>query len=107
MNLKAIAVAAAVCVPCVDWTRFTGYVKKVDLHLSTVTIQLKGGDKDIIIVPVDYQVKIESKGKQVQGLKDLSLDEPITLLRVPSDPAPSAVEDMSGMAPPEPMQRGR
>jgi hypothetical protein len=96
---KAILLAAVVaCTPCIEWTRFSGIVKAVNLKSSTVTIQLKGGD--LVTIPVDYQVRLHEKRDELRGLKDLVLDEKVTLLRVPSDPLPPSTEDTTGMAQP-------
>ena len=89
--------AVITCAACIDWTRFVGTVKAVNLKSSTVTIQLKGGD--LVTIPVDYQVKLQEKDGELRGLKNLVLDEKVTLLRVPAEPP--APEDMTGMAQPE------
>jgi hypothetical protein len=97
---KAILLAAAVaCTPCIDWTRFSGIVKAVNLKSSTVTIQLKGGD--LVTIPVDFQVSLQEKHDELRALKDLKLDETVTLLRVPRDAPPAVPEDTTGMAQPE------
>lgn len=89
--LTILVVAACVCV---EWTRFTGTVKSVDLKKSTVTIQIKGGD--ILTIPVDYQVKIIEKHDESRDLKHLELDEKITLINTPSDqPKQESFEDMN------------
>jgi hypothetical protein len=105
MNLKALTLAAAVCVPCVEWTRLAGTVKNVNLRDSTVTIQNKDGD--LLTIPIDYQVSIVEKHDEIRTMKSLKLDEKITLTRVQSD---KPKEDTDGLAPPEhpePPPRGR
>ncbi len=101
--MKKLFVAAAVCAACVDWTRFTGTVKVINLQTSTVTIQTKSGD--YVRVPVDYQIKMFGKKEEVLELKNLHLDEEITLLRVPADAPPP--QDTTGMALPEASQKGK
>jgi hypothetical protein len=96
--MNKFSVALIACVACIDWTRFSGTVKSVNLKAATVTIQLKGGD--IITIPVDYQVVLTNKDHEVlRGLKSVSLDDKITLTRTEAAPPPA--EDMTGMAQPE------
>lgn len=81
----------------VDWTRFTGKVKAVNLKASTVTIQNAEGD--LFTVPVDYQVNvIIGKGKNAasKGLKDVTLDDRITLIRTPAE---KPKDDVEGLVP--------
>ena len=80
---------------CVEWVRFTGTVKAINMKVSSVTIQNRDGD--LVMVPIDYQVKIMDKGGDLRSLKDLQLDQKVTLLRVPSEPAP----EEPGLALPE------
>ncbi len=65
-----------------DWTRFSGTVKSINLKASTITIQNKDGD--LFTIPVDYQVKIID-GKAIKRLQDISLDNKVTLIRTPSE----------------------
>ncbi len=106
MKIKTILLAAAVCVPCVEWTRLSGTVKGINLKSSTVTIQNR--DEDLLTIPIDYQVTMMEKHQELRSLKTLHLDEKITLLRVPAE---APIEDTSGMAPPErvpePSQHGQ
>lgn len=102
MRIKAIVLAAAVCIPCVEWTRLSGTVKGINLKASTITIQNRDGD--LMTIPVDYQVTMMEKHDEMRSLKTVHLDEKVTLLRVPAD---APVEDTSGMAPPEPTQHGQ
>jgi len=81
--MKHLLLAAAViCSPCIDWTRFSGTVKAVNLKDSTVTIQNKDGD--LITIPIDYQTKITERRGELKGLAALELDEKVTLIRRPS-----------------------
>lgn len=64
---------------CVDWTRFKGTVKAVNLKDNTVTILNRDGD--LLTIPVDYQVTILDKSGDTRALKDLQLDQKITLTR--------------------------
>lgn len=95
LALWTIGVTLA-CSPCVEWTRFEGRVKAVNLRASSVTIQNRDGD--LITIPIDYQVKIIEKHDEQRGLKDLVLDEKIILTRVPAE-APQ--QDSEGLAPPQ------
>lgn len=100
-NLFSWLLVAVVCVQCVEWTRLTGKVKGINLKESAVTIQMKDGD--LLVVPIDYQVKIVNKHDELRGLKQLELDEKVTLIRVPAD---KPVEDTEGLVPPDPKLRG-
>lgn len=95
MKARALALVAATCA-CVEWTRFTGNVKAINLKASTVTIQIKGGD--LVTIPVDYQVKVTEGKGELRSLKDLQLDEKVTLLRVPAD---KPQDDTEGLVPPQ------
>lgn len=101
MKLNSVIFIAA-CVACVQWTRLTGKVKGINLKDSTVTIMDRDGD--LLTIPVDYQIKLIEKHDEARDLKHLELDEKITLIRTPQD---MPVEDTTGMAQPEPSQRGR
>lgn len=85
-----------VCALCLDWTRLSGTVKGVNLKDSTLTIQDKEGD--LLIVPIDYQVKIIEKSGGRKELKTISLDDKVTLTRTPME---KPKEDSEGLAPPE------
>jgi hypothetical protein len=100
-KLALLAVAAA-CAQCVEWTRFSGTVKVINLKNNTLTLQEKNGD--LLYVPIDYQIKILEKGDELRALKDLKLDDKVTLIKVQAD-APA--EDTAGLAAPETSQRGR
>ena len=80
---SCLVAAAVACAAGVQWTRFTGTVKAINLKTASVTLQLKGGD--LVTVPVDYQVKIKEKGDIFRELKDLQLDDKVTLTLVPSE----------------------
>lgn len=102
MTIKSMLLAAAVCLPCVEWTRLSGKVKGINLKDSTVTIQDRDGD--LLTVPVDYQVKLIERHEEMRDLKHLVLDEKITLTRTPME---KPQEDMTGMAAPESTPRGQ
>lgn len=79
-------VAAAVCLS-VQWTRFTGVVKALNLRESSLTLELKGGE--IVTIPVDYQVKIKTKKDSVvRQLKDLELDDKVVVTQIPAAEPP-------------------
>jgi len=99
VKIKTVILAAAVCVPCVEWTRLSGKVKAINLRDSTVTIQ--NNDGDLLTVPVDYQVKVMEKHDELRGLKNLALDEKIILLRTLQE---KPADDSAGLQPPEPSQ---
>jgi len=100
--MKRIFVLLAVAALCVDWVRFTGKVKAINLKTSTLTIQ--NADGDLLTVPIDYQVKIADKGGDLRGLKDLQLNQKVTLTRTLSE---APVEETEGLAPQESPHRGR
>lgn len=99
-----ILIIVAICVLAyyahgadLDWARFTGKVKAINLKASTVTIQNDEGD--LFTIPVDYQVTlIIGKGKHAasKGLKDVLLDDRITLIRTPAE---KPKDDMEGLVP--------
>lgn len=97
--MKCRTVLLAACL-CVEWTRLTGVVKTVNLRDSTVTIQNRDGD--LLTVPVDYQVKVNTKHEELRALKDLVLDEKIVLIRVVSE---KPKDDTEGLQPPDPTRR--
>ena len=94
-----VLLAAAMCI---EWVRFSGTVKAINLKTSTITIQNRDGD--LITIPIDYQVQIADKGGDIRQLKALVLNEKVTLTRTPSEPPK---DDTEGLAPPESPQRGR
>jgi len=84
--MKKLILSLLFCAVCVDWTRFRGTVKAINQKDSTVTILNKDGD--LIVIPVDYQVKIEEKHGEQRGLLNLQLDEKVTLIRTPRADVP-------------------
>jgi hypothetical protein len=76
-----VILSAIVCME-VEWTRFSGTVKATNQRTQTVTIQNRDGD--LITIPVDYQVTIMHKD-ELRQLKDLQLDEKVTLMRTPKE----------------------
>lgn len=85
--------AALTCAPGVEWTRFQGTVKGVNLKSQTLTLLDKSGY--FITIPIDYQVKIVQKDA-VKRLQDIALDDKVTLIKTPADPQ---IEDNSGLVP--------
>ena len=96
MRYIALLWMFAVCAICLQWTRVAGTVKAIDLKDQTVTIQDRDGD--LLVVPVDYQVKIRERHGELRGLAQLQLDEKIVLTRVISD---KPVPDDGATEPPE------
>ncbi len=98
-------VALTAVIACLQWTRISGTVKSVDLKESTVTIENREGD--LLVVPIDFQVRIKEKKSDLVGLglKDLSLDDKITLTRISAD---KPKDETEGLVPalPEPSQHG-
>ena len=90
----------------VEWTRFIGRVKAINLKAQTVTIQDRDGN--LYTIPVDYQVKMLNKEHELLTLKNLDIDQKITLIRVPAE-APR--DDSEGLVPfggvPEPETQRR
>lgn len=105
MNQRVnVSFLVAACVACLDWTRLSGTVKGINLKDSTVTIQ--DHDGDLLTVPVDYQVKVIEKHGELRTLRNIQLDEKITLTKTPMEKPPET-DDSTGMAQPEPTQRGK
>lgn len=77
--MKQWILAAVICSACIDWTRFSGTVKGINLKDSSITIQNKDGD--LITIPIDYQVKITERRGELRGIASLELDEKIVLIR--------------------------
>lgn len=93
--MKNLILAAVVCTACVDWTRFSGTVKSVNPKESTVTIETRDGD--LLVIPVDFQVKITEKRGEIRPLSGLKLDEKVTLIRVQSLELPNKTETFEEM----------
>lgn len=89
---QVLLAAALACTPGVEWTRFQGTVKNVNLKSQTLTLLHDG---DFYTIPIDYQVKIIQKSA-VKRLQDIALDDKVTLIKTPSEPQ---VEDNSGLVP--------
>lgn len=85
--------AALTCAPAVEWTRFQGTVKSINLKTQALTLADKSGD--LFTVPIDYQVKIIQKNA-VKRLQDIALDDRVTLIKTPADPA---FDDTTGLVP--------
>lgn len=85
--------AAVVCAPAVDWTRFQGTVKSINLKAQTLTLAESSGD--LFTIPIDYQVKIIEK-KAIKRLVDIELDAKVTLVRTPAEPT---LDDNVGLVP--------
>jgi hypothetical protein len=103
MKSKLILAAVVAC-SCLEWTRLSGTVKSVNLKASTVTLETREGD--LFTVPIDkWQDQIKRKNDELVGiqLKDLKLDEKITITRTETDPPK---DDTEGLAPPETPARG-
>ena len=78
----------------VNWTRFTGKVKSIDLKSSKITIQNAEGD--LITVKFDDDVMLY-QGKTSKVLSDIGMDEKVTLVYMPRPPKPKeAGEEPSG-----------
>ena len=77
----------------VEWTRFKGTVKAINLKASTITIQ--NSDGDVFTVPIDYQVLItDTKRKAPHVLKDIQLNDKVTLIKVISDKPKEDYDDL-------------
>jgi Cu/Ag efflux protein CusF len=79
--LLAVAVAA-VCAQEVQWTRFRGVVKGLDLKANRVTIQ--NGERDLVTIQVTDDVKVQ-RGKDDVKLGDIRLDDKVVLVHIPTD----------------------
>ncbi len=94
MAYQLTAVALASCL-CLGWTRLSGKVKIINLRDSSVTIMTRDGD--LLTIPYDYQVKIFEKHGEMRELKNLALDEKITLINTPADkPKDESFQEMNG-----------
>jgi hypothetical protein len=87
MKLKQIllaAVVAATCVQEVDWTRFKGTVKGLNLKSNRITVQNAEGD--LLGLQVNDDVKI-LRGKESAEVKlgDVRLDDRVILIHIPAD----------------------
>lgn len=78
----------------VSWTRFKGKVKAIDQKASKITIQNAEGD--LIGIKVDPDVSITC-GKEVRTLKDVAIDEKVTLMFLPKVAVPQDDEPVSGV----------
>lgn len=94
LRLKVIQISCVVCLftlisafADVQWSRFNGKVKGINGKTSQLTIQNKEGD--LFTVKVDADVIIV-KGKEVVLMKDVRMDENVSLLYLPK--APDAME---------------
>ena len=77
------------CVQCADiqWSRLRGTVRAIDHKASKLTIQNSEGD--LFTIPVTADVHIaEGKTDSQLALKDLHLDEKVTLTLIPEADKP-------------------
>lgn len=100
IGAAALAVGAAVLLlfvlgHCseVQWSRFKGKVKGINGKTSLITIQ--NGEGDLITVKVDDDVEILD-GKDAKHLRDLSIDDKVTLVYSPKAPTPKDVDEPAG-----------
>lgn len=81
----------------VEWTRFKGTVKAVNLKAHTLTIQ--NTDGDLFTIPIDYQVTIVDRKNVMRDLKDVQFDTKVVLLRVISEKPTALEESDPGLVP--------
>lgn len=94
--LKLVTAIVVVCTPCIDWTRMKGTVTGINMHAYTMT--LRDHDGNIFTVPIDYQVQIIDSKNVAHVLKDVRLDDKVTLIHILTDKPP---EDTEGLVPPK------
>jgi hypothetical protein len=80
-----LGVCVAVASATVQWSRFKGTVKSVNGKTSTVTIQNREGDLLTVAITEDVQIFV---GKEVKQLREVSIDEKVTLVYSPKAPIP-------------------
>ena len=87
---------------CIEWTRFEGEVKWVDVSASKLTLETRMG---AFVIPLDPQVQVTNKhGEIVSDISKLALNERVTLEHLTRS---KMIDDTQGMALPEPQQRGK
>jgi len=86
MIVVAVLIGAVAVQADVLWSRFKGQVKGVNGKTSLLTIQNKEGD--LLTVKIDSDVLV-MKGKDEIKLKDVSIDDQVTLLYLPRAPVDS------------------
>ena len=69
----------------VEWTRFKGKVKATNGKTQSITIQ--NAEQDLITIKVDLDVQI-IKDKEEVNLREVQIDDKVTLLYQPKAPAP-------------------
>ena len=94
-----IGLAVWVFAAPVEWTRFKGTVKALDQKAKKVTLANKDGDIFTVLVDNDVIVVV---GKEERQLKDVGLDDKVTLLRIPKADPPKEQEESF-----QEMNRGR
>ena len=69
----------------VEWSRLKGTIRQVNYKTSTISIQDESGD--LFKLKIDGDVTIQM-GKQDKALKDVKLDDKVTLIYSPKAPTP-------------------
>lgn len=67
----------------IQWTRFKGQVKALDLKANRITLQNKEGD--LVGVFIDGDVRI-SRGSNEVALGDVQMDDKIVVTHIPVNP---------------------
>jgi hypothetical protein len=90
MVIIAILISLAPLSADVQWSRLNGTVKGINGKRSEITVQNKEGD--LLTITVTDDVSIVRK-KDVVKLKDVAIDDRVTLVNIPKAPAPKEGED--------------
>jgi len=80
MILGALLIGSTAALADVQWTRLSGKVKGINGRTSQITIQNK--EDDLLTVKVDSDVTIIRDKAQI-ALKDISIDDKVTLMYLP------------------------
>src|SRR3954470_13131631 len=90
MILVAVILGSVSLEADIQWSRLNGRVKGINGKTQQVTIQNREGD--LLTVKIDPDVLIV-RDKQEIHLKDVSMDEKVTLLYIPKAPEPKDTEE--------------
>lgn len=81
--IAVLAVIGAAVYGDMQWSRLKGKVKGINGKASTITIQNAEGDLFTVKVDADVEIVV---GKEVRALRDVSIDDKVTLVNIPLPP---------------------
>ena len=90
--LTVLVIGSVVVLAEVTWTRLNGKVKGINGKTSQITIQNK--EDDLLTVKVDSDVTIIRDKAQI-ALKDISIDDKVTLMYLPRPATQKDAEEPS------------